>query len=84
MQTITFNKGLSRVEALKVLSKMFEKNIIPSEETGGDITVEALYDATFEDALKAVCGSAHTYVIKDNLIYVYHVDESQDNIRERN
>ena len=71
---------MPRVDTLNMLGKMFEKNIVPSENTRGVVTVEALYDVTFEEALQAVCGSEHTYVIKGNMIHVYHTSDSPNDI----
>ncbi len=72
---ISFDGDNPRVKALQILGKMYQKNIVPSEMTGGINQVTNLYDVTFEEALKAVCGTDHTYVVKDKFIYVYTYDE---------
>ena len=74
----TFKKGMRLTDALQMLSKMYKVNIIPSNKTlrlNSLNPVTNLYDVTFEEALKAICGSEYTYVIKDNFIYVYTNEE---------
>ena len=78
VKTVTFQKNLHLADALHILSEMYKVNIIPSAQTANQrmlITVTNLYDVTFEDILKALCGNTHKYIIKDNFIYVYTNEE---------
>ena len=78
IQTISFKKDMPLVDTLRMLSKMYKVNIIVSNEIIRHrplSPVSNLYDVTFEEALKAICGTTHTYEIKDNFVYVYTNEE---------
>lgn len=74
LQTIAFKKDMPIKDALRMLSQMYQKNIVPSASVDGMVTVSNLYDVTFDEALEAVLGT-HKYVVKGNFIRVYTNDE---------
>lgn len=78
IRSMAFNEGTTIRGALSMLSKLFKRNIIPSPEISGTVTVSNLYDVSFEEALAAVIGS-NKYTIKDNFIRVYTLEEYQQN-----
>jgi len=56
IQELTFNKEMTIADALRFLALKFKKNIIPSPNVDGMITVTKLYNVSFEQALKAIIG----------------------------
>ena len=78
IRSMAFNEGTTIRGALSMLSKLFKKNIIPSPEISGTVTVSNLYDVSFEEALAAVIGP-NKYDIKENFIRVYTLKEYQQN-----
>lgn len=78
IQTVTFMKDMPLTDALRMLSKTYKVNIVPSQEVANSrsiIGVTHLYDVNFEQILQAVCGTTCTYEIKDDFIYVYTHEE---------
>jgi hypothetical protein len=75
IQSITFRKDMNIRDALKFLAAKYHKNIIPSMKVDGPITVTALYDVTFEEALNAILGNDFSYDQEGNFIRVYAADE---------
>ncbi len=73
-QNISFHEGIPLREALRLLGKAHNKNIIPSEKVVGTVPVTELYNVTLEEALQAILGT-HKYVIDGNFIRVYTRDE---------
>ncbi|MHC4069115.1 MAG: type II secretion system protein GspD [Planctomycetota bacterium] len=71
IQSITFKKDIGIKDALHFLGAKYQKNIVPSVEVNGLITVTSLYDVTFEDAMDAILGGKYEYEEKANLIEVY-------------
>lgn len=76
IRSMAFNEGTTIRSALSMLSKLFKKNIIPSPEISGTVTVSNLYDVSFEEALAAVIGP-NKYDMQDNFIKVYTPEEYQ-------
>ncbi|MBW8034670.1 MAG: hypothetical protein FVQ79_03150, partial [Planctomycetes bacterium] len=74
IRSMAFNEGTTIRSALSMLSKLFRKNIIPSPEISGTVTVSNLYDVSFEEALAAVIGP-NKYHKKDDFIRVYTPEE---------
>jgi type II secretory pathway component GspD/PulD (secretin) len=74
IQTISFKKDMPIKDALSMLGQMYEKNIVPSAKVDGIVTVNNLYDVTFEEALQAILGT-HKYEIKGNFIKIYTNEE---------
>jgi type II secretory pathway component GspD/PulD (secretin) len=70
LQTIMFKKDMLIKDALRMLAQMYQKNIVPSAQVDGVVTVTNLYDVTFEEALQAILGT-HKYEIKGNFVRVY-------------
>ncbi|MFC1675703.1 type II secretion system protein GspD [Planctomycetota bacterium] len=60
---------------LRILATYYRKNIIPSSKIDGKLTVTALYDVTFDEAMDAILGYEYTYEEKGNFIKVYTADE---------
>ena len=76
IQSITFNKDMTVKDALRFLALKYQKNIVPTPDVDGPITVANLYDVTFEEALSAVLGT-NKYEVQGNFIKVYSLDEFQ-------
>ena len=74
IQTISFKKDMPITDALRMLAQMYEKNIVPSANVDGIVTVTNLYDVTFEEAMQAILGT-HKYETKGNFIKVYTNEE---------
>ena len=70
LQTIMFKKDMPIKDALRMLAQMYQKNIVPSAQVDGVVTVTNLYDVTFEEALQAILGT-HKYEIKGSFVRVY-------------
>ncbi len=65
-------------DAIRVLGALYKKNIVPSQNVDGQLTVTSLYDVTFEQALDAILGGIFKYEQKGNLIEVFpRGDESR-------
>ena len=71
IQSITFKKDIGIRDALHFLGAKYQKNIVPSAQVDGLITVTSLYDVSFEDAMDAILGGKYEYEEKANLIEVY-------------
>ncbi len=81
LQTLTFNKEWTIEEALRFLALRYKKNIVPTENVTGRITVTKLYDVTVEEALGAILGANNKYEVQGNFIKVYTSTEYQENRR---
>lgn len=77
IQSLSFKKDMSVRDALRFLSAKYQKNIIPSANVDGMVTVSSLYDVTFEEALNAILGHRFKYKQKGNFINVYTAEEYQ-------
>jgi type IV pilus assembly protein PilQ len=62
-------------DAIRVLAALYKKNIVPSSNVDGPLTVTSLYDVTFEQALDAVLGYGYKYDQEGNFIKVYTAEE---------
>ena len=62
-------------DALRVLGALYKKNIVPSSNVDGPLTVRRLYDVTFEQALDAILGYGIKYDQEGNFIKVYTAEE---------
>ena len=62
-------------DALRVLAALYKKNIVPSSNVDGPLTVTSLYDVTFEQALESVLGYGYKYDQEGNFIKVYTAEE---------
>lgn len=75
IQSIKFNKDEQIKDALRVLSAMYKKNIVPSPSVDGILGFTTLTDVTFEEAMTAVLGDRLKYEQKGNLTRVYTAEE---------
>lgn len=75
LQSIKFNKDEGIKEALRILSALYQKNIVPSPTVDGILGFTTLKDVTFEEAMGAILGSNFVYEQEGNLIRVYTKDE---------
>jgi len=62
-------------DALRVLGALYKKNIVPSSNVDGPLTIRRLYDVTFEQALDAILGYGFKYDQEGNFIKVYTAEE---------
>ena len=62
-------------DALRVLGALYKKNIVPSSNVDGPLTIRRLYDVRFEQALDAILGYGFKYVQEGNFIKVYTAEE---------
>ncbi len=75
IQPLRFKEDTSLRDAMRVLSARFKKNIVPSVNVDGVLTVTRLHDVTFEEALKAILGHRFKYIEEGNFIMVYTAEE---------
>jgi type IV pilus assembly protein PilQ len=75
IQSITFDKDSKIKDGLRVLSAMYKKNIVPSENVEGVIGFTRLYNVTFEEAMDAILGANFKYEQDGQLIKVYAKEE---------
>ncbi|MHC4423488.1 MAG: hypothetical protein ACYS0C_04100 [Planctomycetota bacterium] len=77
IQSFAFDREKVRTikDALRVLSAMYEKNIVPSPNADGVLGFTTLRDVTFEEAMDAVVGPNLKYEQVGQLIKVYTKEE---------
>ncbi|MCK5174693.1 MAG: hypothetical protein KAR47_14970, partial [Planctomycetes bacterium] len=75
VQSITFKKDQAINDALRFLTLKYQRNIVPSPNIMGNITITSLYNVTFEEALQIVIGPMNKYDIKENFVMVYTSEE---------
>jgi len=81
IQSISFDKDSKIKDALRVLSAMYKKNIVPSPKVDGMLGFTRLYNVTFEEAMDAILGANFKYEQKGQLIQVY-TEEEYNKIKE--
>jgi len=62
-------------DALRVLGALYKKNIVPSSNVDGPLTIRRLYDVTFEQALDSILGYGFKYDQEGNFVKVYTAEE---------
>ena len=62
-------------DALRVLGALYKKNIVPSSNVDGPLTIRRLYDVTFEQALNSILGYGFKYDQEGNFVKVYTAEE---------
>ena len=75
IEEIRFNQNSNIKQALSLLAQYSKKNIIPSAGVDGQVTLTALYDVTFEEALDAILGYGFKYKKEGNFIRVYTAEQ---------
>ncbi|MEN6578124.1 MAG: hypothetical protein ABFD90_17400 [Phycisphaerales bacterium] len=75
IEEIRFNKNSNIKQALSLLGQYSKRNIVPSAGVDGPVTVTALYDVTFEEALAAILGYGFKYKQEGSFIRVYTADQ---------
>ncbi len=75
IEEIRFNKDTNVKQALSLLAQYSKKNIIPSTGVDGQVTLTALYDVTFEEALDAILGYGFKYKQEGSFIRVYTAEQ---------
>lgn len=75
VQSITFKKDQAINDALRFLTLKYQRNIVPSPNIMGNITITSLYNVTFEEALQIVIGPMNKYEIRENFVMVYTSEE---------
>jgi type II secretory pathway component GspD/PulD (secretin) len=81
IQELTFNREMTIADALRFLALKFKKNIIPSPNVDGMLTVTKLYNVSFEQALKAIIGPNKYEKSEDGqFIHIYTPEEYTDDI----
>ncbi|MEN6428857.1 MAG: hypothetical protein ABFE13_26210 [Phycisphaerales bacterium] len=75
IEEIRFNKNSNIKQALSLLGQYSKRNIVPSAGVDGQVTVTALYDVTFEEALAAILGYGFKYKQEGSFIRVYTADQ---------
>jgi len=71
IQSISINKDETIRDALRVLSAMYQKNIVPYGNVDGVLGFTKLRNVTFEQAMDAVLGPDFRYEQDGNLVKVY-------------
>jgi len=72
---IAFRKDMTIREGLRLLAALCKKNIVPSSQVEGPLTISRLYNVTFEQSLEAVLGSNFKYEQDGDFVKVYTADE---------
>jgi len=72
---IAFRKDMTIREGLRLLAELCKKNIVPSSQVEGPLTISRLYNVTFEQALDAVLGNNFKYEQDGDFVRVYTADE---------
>ncbi len=75
IQTLSFKKDMTIIDALRFLSLKYQRNIVPTPRVTGVVTVSNLYDVTFEEAMQALIGPNHRFETQGNFIMVYSTEE---------
>lgn len=75
IQTLTFKKDMTIIDALRFLALKYQKNIVPTPRVTGVVTVTNLYDVSFEEAMTALIGPNHRFETQGNFIMVYTTEE---------
>lgn len=75
IKSISFQKEWSIRDALAFLGASYRKNIIPSSQVDGALTITTLYNVTFEEALDSILGYNFKSEVNGNFIKVYTADE---------
>ncbi len=75
IQSISFKKDTAVRDALRFLGARYRKNIVPSPNVQGTLSVLNLYNVTFEEAIAAILGSQYKYEIDGEFIRVYTTEE---------
>ena len=72
---IAFQKDSSIRDGLRLLAALCKKNIVPSSQVEGALTISRLYNVTFEQALEAILGHGYKYEQEGDFVKVYTADE---------
>lgn len=72
---IAFRKDMTIREGLRLLAELCKKNIVPSSQVEGPLTISRLYNVTFEQALDAVLGNNYKYEQEGDFVKVYTAEE---------
>jgi len=72
---IAFQKESTIRDGLRLLAALCKKNIVPSAQVAGELTISRLYNVTFEQALDAVLGHGFKYQQDGDFVRVYSADE---------
>jgi len=72
---IAFQKESTIRDGLRLLAALCKKNIVPSSQVDGPLTISRLYNVTFEQALDAVLGHGFKYQQDGDFVRVYSTDE---------
>jgi len=75
IEEIRFAKNGNIKQALSLLAQYSKKNIVPASGVDGPVTLTALYDVTFEEALDAILGYGFRYRQEGNFIRVYTAEQ---------
>jgi len=75
IQSISFDRDSTIKDALRVLSALYKKNIVPSPRVAGVLGFTRLYNVTFEEAMDAILGSNLKYDQTGQLTKVYTKEE---------
>jgi type IV pilus assembly protein PilQ len=75
IQTLSFKKDMTIIDALRFLALKYQKNIVPTPRVNGVVTVTNLYDVSFDEAMAALIGPNHRFEVQGNFIMVYTTEE---------
>ncbi len=75
IKSMSFQKDWGVRDALQFLGASYRKNIIPSTQVEGALTITSLYNVTFDEALDAILGYGFKYEEEGNFIKVFTADE---------
>jgi len=72
---IAFQKDSNIRDGLRLLAALCRKNIVPSSQADGPLTVSRLYNVTFEEALNAILGHGFKFKQDGDFVRVYTAEE---------
>jgi type IV pilus assembly protein PilQ len=72
---IAFRKDMTIREGLRLLAALCKKNIVPSAQVEGPLTISRLYNVSFDQALEAILGNSYKYEQDGDFVRVYTAEE---------
>ncbi|MHC4790017.1 MAG: type II secretion system protein GspD [Planctomycetota bacterium] len=75
IQSFKLEEDLTIRDALAILGRMYQKNIVPSPAVDGVLAFRSLSNVTFEEAMDAILGGKFEYEQKGNIIEVFPTED---------
>ena len=75
LKFLNFQSDTTLQKGLRVLAAKYRKNIVPSPNVKGNVTVGMLYDVTFDEAMNAMLGYQFKWEDDGRFVWVYTAAE---------